>query len=85
MQRRQIIQWGAASLAAPAFLAQAQSFPNKPIKLIIAFPAGGPPDITMPSLPDNASDEEDEAMVWNQLRTWFHPEIPFNTDNLGLG
>ena len=44
MQRRQIIQWGAASLAAPAFLAQAQSFPNKPIKLIIAFPAGGPTD-----------------------------------------
>ena len=42
MQRRQIIQWGAASLAAPAFLAQAQSFPNKPIKLVIAFPAGGP-------------------------------------------
>ena len=55
MQRRQIIQWGAASLAAPAFLAQAQSFPNKPIKLIIAFPAGGPTDITMRSLADNAS------------------------------
>src|SRR5690606_4599828 len=28
MQRRQIIQWGAASLAAPAFMAQAQNFPN---------------------------------------------------------
>ena len=55
MQRRQIIQWGAASLAAPAFLAQAQSFPNKPIKLIIAFPAGGPTDITMRALADNAS------------------------------
>ena len=55
MQRRQIIQWGAASLAAPAFLAQAQSFPNKPIKLVIAFPAGGPTDITMRALADNAS------------------------------
>ena len=55
MQRRQIIQWGAASLAAPAFLAQAQSFPSKPIKLVIAFPAGGPTDITMRSLADNAS------------------------------
>ena len=55
MQRRQIIQWGAASLAAPAFAAQAQSFPNKPIKLVIAFPAGGPTDITMRSLADNAS------------------------------
>ena len=55
MQRRQIIQWGAASLAAPAFAAQAQSFPNKPIKLVIAFPAGGPTDITMRALADNAS------------------------------
>ena len=35
--------------------AQAQSFPAKPIKLIIAFPAGGPTDITMRSLADNAS------------------------------
>jgi tripartite-type tricarboxylate transporter receptor subunit TctC len=54
MQRRHIIQWGAASLAAPAFMAQAQSFPSKPIKLIIAFPAGGPTDITMRSLADSA-------------------------------
>ncbi len=55
MQRRQIIQWGAASLAAPAFMAQAESFPTKPIKLVIAFPAGGPTDITMRSLADGAS------------------------------
>ncbi len=54
MQRRKIIQWGAASLAAPAFIAQAQSFPSKPIKLVIAFPAGGPTDITMRSLADSA-------------------------------
>lgn len=54
MQRRQIIQWGAASLAATSFMAQAQSFPNKPIKLVIAFPAGGPTDITMRSLADGA-------------------------------
>ena len=54
MQRRQILQWGAAGLAAPAFLAQAQSFPSKPVKLVIAFPAGGPTDITMRALADNA-------------------------------
>ena len=54
MQRRQIIQWGAASLAAPAITARAQSFPAKPIKLVIAFPAGGPTDITMRVLADNA-------------------------------
>lgn len=54
-RRRQIIQWGAAAAVAPAtLLAQAQAFPAKPIKLVIAFPAGGPTDITMRSLADNA-------------------------------
>jgi tripartite-type tricarboxylate transporter receptor subunit TctC len=36
-------------------IAQAQSFPARPIKLLVAFPAGGPTDITMRSLADNAS------------------------------
>ena len=58
MQRRQLLQ-SAAALAMPALsalgLAQAQSFPVRPIKLIVAFPAGGPTDITMRSLADNAS------------------------------
>ena len=53
MQRRHLIQ-SAAALALPT-LASAQAFPNKPIKLVIAFPAGGPTDITMRSLADNAS------------------------------
>ncbi|MBB3177012.1 tripartite tricarboxylate transporter substrate binding protein [Variovorax sp. Sphag1AA] len=35
--------------------AYAQGFPSRPIKLIIAFPAGGPTDITMRQLADNAS------------------------------
>jgi len=55
MQRRQFVQLGASALAAPAFTAHAQSFPAKPIKLVIAFPAGGPTDITMRVLADNAS------------------------------
>ena len=63
MRRRQLVQLAAASLAVPslATFAQApssgsgQAFPAKPIKLIIAFPAGGPTDITMRSLADNAS------------------------------
>ncbi len=56
MQRRHIIQWGAAALATASLgAAQAQSFPAKPIKLVIAFPAGGPTDITMRALADNAS------------------------------
>ena len=53
--RRRLIQLSAASLALPALGARAQAFPAKPIKLVIAFPAGGPTDITMRSLADNAS------------------------------
>ncbi len=55
MRRRQLVQLAAATVAAPSFSAFAQAFPAKPIKLIIAFPAGGPTDITMRSLADNAS------------------------------
>jgi tripartite-type tricarboxylate transporter receptor subunit TctC len=55
MRRRHIVQLAAATVAAPSLSAFAQSFPNKPVKLVIAFPAGGPTDITMRSLADNAS------------------------------
>ena len=55
MKRRHLVQLAAATLAAPAFTASAQAFPTKPIKLIIAFPAGGPTDITMRALADSAS------------------------------
>ena len=60
MQRRQLLQ-STAALAAPALgalgtaFAQPQGFPARPIKLIVAFPAGGPTDITMRSLAENAS------------------------------
>ena len=56
MQRRHLIQ-SAAVLAASGIsqMTHAQSFPNKPIKLVIAFPAGGPTDVTMRMLADNAS------------------------------
>jgi len=60
MQRRHLLQT-AAALAAPALgwpgaaFAQASGFPLRPIKLIVAFPAGGPTDITMRALADNAS------------------------------
>ncbi len=55
MKRRQLVQLAGAALAAPVFTASAQAFPSRPIKLIIAFPAGGPTDITMRSLADAAS------------------------------
>ena len=55
MRRRQLIQIAAASMAAPSLTTFAQSdFPSRPIKLLVAFPAGGPTDITMRSLADNA-------------------------------
>src|SRR5690606_4295662 len=36
------------------------------------------------SLPENAGDDEVEALVWRQLRTCFDPEIPLNIVDLGL-
>jgi tripartite-type tricarboxylate transporter receptor subunit TctC len=57
MRRRQLIQYAAAAAATPVLPALAQGaggFPNKPIRLLIAFPAGGPTDITMRQLADNA-------------------------------
>jgi len=35
-------------------------------------------------LPDDASDEAVEQLVWKQLRTCFDPEIPINVVDLGL-
>lgn len=55
MRRRHLIQLATAALAAASLGATAQTaFPAKPIKLVIAFPAGGPTDITMRQLADNA-------------------------------
>ena len=36
------------------------------------------------TLPDGASDDEVEKLVWQQLRTCFDPEIPINVVDLGL-
>jgi tripartite-type tricarboxylate transporter receptor subunit TctC len=63
MKRRHLVQLAGAALAAPVFSVQAQSFPTRPIKLIIAFPAGGPTDITMRSLADNASKILGQAVI----------------------
>ena len=64
MQRRHLLQSAAALASLVLGLqAQAQSFPAKPIKLIIAFPAGGPTDITMRALADNASKILGQAVI----------------------
>lgn len=55
MRRRHLVQLAvAAAFAGTGLGVHAQSFPVKPIKLVIAFPAGGPTDITMRQLADNA-------------------------------
>lgn len=47
-------------------------------------PAIGKEPVPLPSLPEDASDEEVEKLVWAQLRTCFDPEIPINVVDLGL-
>jgi probable FeS assembly SUF system protein SufT len=37
-----------------------------------------------PELPDNATDDDVEKLVWSQLKTCFDPEIPVNIVELGL-
>jgi probable FeS assembly SUF system protein SufT len=44
----------------------------------------GKEPIVPPSLPANATDEEFERLVWDQLRTIYDPEIPINIVELGL-
>ncbi len=57
IRRRALIQAAAATLVAPLTgVARAQAgWPTQPVKLMIAFPAGGPTDITMRVLAENAS------------------------------
>ncbi|MBS3824205.1 MAG: putative Fe-S cluster assembly protein SufT [Wenzhouxiangellaceae bacterium] len=37
-----------------------------------------------PEVPENASDKDIEAVVWQQLKTCYDPEIPINIVDLGL-
>jgi probable FeS assembly SUF system protein SufT len=37
-----------------------------------------------PDLPQNASDEEFEVLVWEQMKSVYDPEIPINIVDLGL-
>lgn len=61
LTRRSMLQAGAATAAgawmgADASLAHAsKTFPTRAIKLVVAFPAGGPTDLTMRQLAENAA------------------------------
>jgi probable FeS assembly SUF system protein SufT len=44
----------------------------------------GKEPVPAPAIPDNATDEDVEAVIWTQLRTCYDPEIPINIVDLGL-
>jgi probable FeS assembly SUF system protein SufT len=37
-----------------------------------------------PAIPENATDEDIETIIWDQLKTCYDPEIPVDIVNLGL-
>jgi probable FeS assembly SUF system protein SufT len=44
----------------------------------------GKEPVKPPMLPDDATDEQFEALAWEQLKTIYDPEIPINIVDLGL-
>ena len=44
----------------------------------------GKEPVAAPALPDDATDEQFEALAWEQLKTIYDPEIPINIVDLGL-
>lgn len=44
----------------------------------------GKEPVPPPSIPENATDEDIEHVIWEQLKTCYDPEIPVDIVNLGL-
>ena len=44
----------------------------------------GKEPLTPPEVPANATEEEIETVIWEQLKTCYDPEIPINVVDLGL-
>ncbi len=44
----------------------------------------GKEPVPPPAVPENATDEDIEAVIWAQLKTCYDPEIPVNIVDLGL-
>lgn len=44
----------------------------------------GETPLKRPELPENATDQDVETLVWEQMKTCFDPEIPIDIVNLGL-
>jgi probable FeS assembly SUF system protein SufT len=44
----------------------------------------GKKPVPPPTVPENATDEDIESVIWEQLKTCYDPEIPVDIVNLGL-
>ena len=44
----------------------------------------GQEPVPPPAIPDNATDQDIEEVIWKQLKTCYDPEIPINIVDLGL-
>jgi probable FeS assembly SUF system protein SufT len=44
----------------------------------------GKEPVAPPTLPENATEEDVERLVWEQIKTCYDPEIPVNVVDLGL-
>lgn len=44
----------------------------------------GKEPVMPPSLPENATDDDVERLIWDQMKTVYDPEIPVNIVDLGL-
>ena len=44
----------------------------------------GKKPVLPPSLPENATDDDVESLLWEQMKTVYDPEIPVNIVDLGL-
>ena len=67
MRRRDVLAGGAAmagtTLAPSVAVAQASDFPNRPITLIVPWPAGGPADIVLRAMADVAGRELGQPII----------------------
>ena len=61
--RRHTLAWALSALALSPALTQAQNFPDKPIRMVLPFPPGGPTDLVARVLAQKMSDQMGQQVV----------------------